>query len=216
MSRRDLDEGDATTMSRRALLASGTGALAGAAGATLLDAPTSGARTGARKWRGDPSGHSVNGTVKRARDGSLVLERYHLSLGKLPAGARKPTGATVALKVPSDARLYRGHRVALDDYRRGDKIIAYVKWEDGELVVRGAEPLFTPIRGWVKSRKGSRLKVDSHTVRLSEYTYFEPTLAYPPGRSLDDVAKGQQVWAVCWYDAGAREYVADKVGITGV
>jgi hypothetical protein len=216
MSRRDPGQGKSATMSRRALLASGTGAVAGAAGATLLDAPIAGGRANSRKWVGDPSGRSVNGTVKAARDGSLVLERYHLSIGKLPAGAKAPTGSTVALKVPGDAHLYRGHRVTLGDYRRGDKIIAYVKWEDGELVVRGAEPLFTPIRGWVKSRKGSRLRVDNHTVRLNEYTYFEPTREYPPGRSLDDVAKGQQVWAVCWYDPPSREYVADKVGITGV
>lgn len=212
MRRRDPSDGDPATMSRRALLVSGTGAVAGAAGATLLDAPAA----SGRKWVGDPSGRSVNGTVVETRGGLLVLERYHLSLGKLPAGARKPTGSTVALKVPHDARLYRGHRVGVGEYRRGDKIIAYVKWDGDELVVRGAEPLFTPIRGWVKSRKGDRLKVDSHTVRLSKYTYFEPTRDYPPGRSLDDVAKGQQVWAVCWYDPTSREYIADKIGITGV
>ena len=32
----------------------------------------------------------------------------------------------------------------------------------------------------------------------------------------DDVAKDQQVWAVCWYDVTSREYVAAKIGITGV
>jgi hypothetical protein len=199
-------------MSRRALLASGTGAVAGAAGATLLEASAA----SSRKWTGDPSGRSVNGTVKEAGDGLLVLERYHVSLGKLPAGATKPSGSTVALKVPHDARLYRGRRIALDDYRRGDKIIVYVRWEGAELVVRGAEPLFTPIHGWVKSHRRNRLKVDGHTVRLSEYTYFEPTPQAPFATTLDDIAKGHQVWAVCWYDVTSREYVADKVGITGL
>jgi hypothetical protein len=199
-------------MSRRALFVSGTGAVAGAAGATLLDAPLA----SGRKWVGDPSGRSVNGTVEKARDGTLVLAHYHLSLGKLPAGAKSPTGSTVALRVPHDARLYRGHHIALDDYQRGDKIVAYVRWEGTELVVRGAEPFFVPIRGLVKSRKRNRLKVNNHTVRLSEYTYFEPMLQTPFASSLDDVAKGQQVWAVCWYDVTSREYVADKVGITDV
>jgi hypothetical protein len=142
------------------------------------------------------------------------VEHYHLSLGKAPAGAKLLTGPTVALRTPRDARLYRGERIQLHEYRRGDKIIAYVRWDGTELVVRGAEPLYTPIRGVVRSRKRNRLKVSTHTVRLSEYTAFEPMPQTPFARSLDDVDKGHQVWAVCWYDPTSREYVADKVGVT--
>lgn len=212
MPRRESGEGETAAMNRRAFLVSGSTAVAGAAGAALLDAPSASART---RWVGDPSGPSVNGLVSEARGDTLVLKQYHLSLGELPAGARMPTGHTLAVRVPHDARLFRGRRVDLQDYRRGDKIIVYVRWEDSELVARGAEPLYTSFSGVVRSRRRSRLKVKDHTVLITEETEFEPTPAAPHATSLDDISKGDRIFVLCWFDVTSRGYVADKIGFTG-
>jgi hypothetical protein len=211
MPRGDLPERGESTVSRRGFLLSGTTAVAGAAGTALLEAPLASARAP----MGDPSGASVNGLVAKAGDGTLVLEKYHLDLGKLPAGAKLPTGPTLSMRVATNARLFRGRPIGLEDYRRGDQIIVYVFWDGGDLVVRGAEPLFVPIKGVVKRRRRNRLKIKKATVRLSKYTSFERTRRAPHATSLDDVSKGDRVFALCWFDVTTREYVADKVGILG-
>lgn len=203
----DLDQGG---LSRRNLLVSGASAVAGVAGGSLLEPLAA----SAQEPGGDPHGPSVNGLLKEVRQpDSLVFESYHLDLGTPPTGASLPEGPQLAVKVASDTRLWRGQPASIGDFKPGDKLIAYVRWEGTELVAWGVEPLCEAVEAVVSSRTGNQLKTSKGAVVVNGYTLMVPTNEGSSAQSLGAIAKGHRIFATCWFDRNSGEYIARNIGI---
>ena len=193
---------------RRELLLGGAGALAATASGGLINPSLASADASAGSSpNGDPEGPSVNGTLSEVRAGdTLVLIKGHLDLPDPPAGASAPDAAEIPVKVVKDTELWRTGPAELTDFRSGDKLLAYVDWEEGELVARAVVPLYSSVEATVESVDGDRLQTSAGTVVINQYTR-----GALPEVPVGEISKGDRIGATCMQDVSSGVFYAGNL-----
>lgn len=200
-------------MSRRRFLGAGSAGAVGLAGAMLLDsAPAFASPSSDEEVLLGPA---VTGTLKEVQGAdTLILEDYQGDLAFDGEGTAEVGGSELAVRVTESSQLRRSGPIdGVDQYRPGDKLIAYVEVQSDGLVAIAVEPTFEPVEGTVSSRTDNRLETSGGTVVLDDATILVSTSQAPTITSLDDVNRGNQIFATCRRDPDSGEFVAGSLGV---
>lgn len=210
---RKFDQSD-TSFNRRQLMTKGMGGVALGGTAAMLS-PIS-----ALGAEGEDPSPAVNGTLTAASQDELFLEDYHLSLA-WPYSEAAPSGEQASVRVSDDTEYYRdGPGRSLSDFQVGDRLIAYVSVESGELLASSVEPVYTGISARVISRAGDALETSSGSVLLTDATLYHRASDGASPTALGDLpaaaraaafASGDQIGATCRVEPGSASYIAAQI-----
>jgi hypothetical protein len=135
-----------------------------------------------------------------------VFVNCHLDLPEPPPGVPTLDTGEIPVTLAENAELWRIGPATLADFQAGDKLLAYVEWEEGELVAKAIVPLYQSIEATVEAVNGDELRTSAGTVVINQYTH-----GALPEKPVEEVAEGDRIGATCMQDSSSGIYYAGNL-----